>query len=365
MKKILFLTRKDTKNPKAWWAERIMYLYARWLVDKWYDVTWFAYHFGWAKSQEIIDWIKIIRKFNILSSFFLFPFYYKRHFEWKFDVIIDEAWWLPFLTPLFTKDKKFLFVHHIWDKEFDLAMPMPISRIAKKIYLTMFKFYKNTNTIVVSDSTKQDMIKLWNNPKNIHIIQNTTNIKAIKKIPNKKNKILCFGRIMPVKRVEEIIYSFEIFLRQNPDYTLSIIWKIQDKKYFKKIKKIIIDNRLEKNIDIVGFIPDGEFEAVLSEHKAMMVTSCKEWYWLVVIEANAFGIPVIWYDVWWIKDSIQNGKNGYIVPDGDRKAMSDKTSEILSDPIFYHKLCESCISHISQIPSEEQNIKKFIQILDL
>jgi glycosyltransferase involved in cell wall biosynthesis len=54
---------------------------------------------------------------------------------------------------------------------------------------------------------------------------------------------------------------------------------------------------------------------------AMLVTSTKEGYGLIVLEGNAYGLPVIAYDVPGVCDSVRNGKNGFLITDADYKAM--------------------------------------------
>ena len=114
MKNILFLTWKDIKHPRKWWAEVVMLEYAKRLVNDWNKVTWFASGFKWWEKEEVIEGIQIIRKYSINTIyFFAWNWYRKFRKENKVDIVIDEAWWIPLLSPLYEKEIPiYFFIHH-------------------------------------------------------------------------------------------------------------------------------------------------------------------------------------------------------------------------------------------------------------
>lgn len=364
--KILFLTWKDIKHPNKWWAEKVVYEYAKWLVDKWHEVTWFWYAFKNCLENENIDWIEIIRKFNLLNSYFLFPSYYKNNLAWKYDLIIDEAWWLPFLSNKFEKKVPIIFLaHHIWDKEWDFAYPWPLNKIWKQIYYWLFKQYKNNKTITVSDSTKQELIKdFWFKDENIKVIENALDLKPIEKIDftKKENSILFLWRLMPMKRVEDSIKSFHEFYKKNSDYELNIVWIEQDKKYVNSLRKLVKDLNIENNVNFVWYNKE-IFEKYLTISKVLLVTSYKEWFWLVVLEWNAYGLPVVWYDVAWLRDSIKEWINWYLIKDWNFIKMWEKLNEILNNEDKYMKLTEKSLKYVKSLNTWEKNIEKFEKLI--
>ena len=77
------------------------------MVKFWHNIVWFASWFDWAKSEEIIDWIKIIRKYTINNIYFKAWKWYKYFIKNnEVDIVIDEAWWIPFFSPFYVKNKK-------------------------------------------------------------------------------------------------------------------------------------------------------------------------------------------------------------------------------------------------------------------
>lgn len=358
-KKILFLTWKDIKHPAKWWAEVVMYNYMKRLVERWYEVFWLWSGFKDWQKDEIIDGIKIFRRFSLYTIyFFAWSWYLDFIRKEKIDLVIDEAWWIPLMSPLFLfKMPIIFFIHHIWDKEWDAKLFFPFNKIFKFIFSIILNLYKSKTTITVSKSSKQELIDNFgfDNDK-IKIIENALDINPIDEIDfqKKNNSILSLGRIAPIKRVEDSIKAFHYFINQDEkfqNYTLDIAWNCEDKKYLNELKSLIIELKLENKINIIWFIEDKE--KFILKHKLWLVPSRKEGFWIVVLEWNCFWIPVLWYHVPWLRDSINEWINWFLIKDWDWQWLWKKMSEILWNIDFFEKISKSSLEYVKNLPSWE------------
>jgi glycosyltransferase involved in cell wall biosynthesis len=66
--------------------------------------------------------------------------------------------------------------------------------------------------------------------------------------------------------------------------------------------------------------------------------SPKEGWGLTVVEANACGVPVVGSDVPGLRDSIQDGVTGFLVPYGDADAFAKRTVDLLTDPALHARM---------------------------
>ncbi len=365
MKKIIFLSWKDIKHPDAWWAEVVLWNYIKNIKNKWYDITWIGSGFGDSPKKETINWVKIIRVWNINSIYFIFPTYYRKNLKWKFDLIIDEAWWFPMLSPIFEKDIPIIFlIHHISDIEWDFKYIFPFNLLWRFLYRKSLDLYKNKYTITVSKSSKDELVdKYFFDKKKVFEIENTIDFDKGCKINlwEKKNEIAFFSRITPMKRLEHAILAFRHFVNKyNKKYKLNIFWKYKEWKYLNWIKDLIKSLSLE---DLVEFKWNIKNKKDISKSKILLLPSYKEWYWIVVLEANSYGIPAIWYDVWGVRDSIKDGINGFKVKDWDYEAMWEKMYDILKNEKNYINLAKSSFNHIKNHRSCEKNSLEFEKII--
>lgn len=365
---ILFLTWKDIKHPHAGGAEKVMYEYASGLIKLWHTVTWFASSFSGAKSEEMIDDIQIIRKYAN-HTIWMFAWIWYREFKkaHQIDIIIDEAGGWPLLSPLYEKRIPiYFFAHHIGDREFD-AFPTPVGQLARLTYKTLFRVYKKTPTIAVSNSTREELIAdFWYISENISVIENTTDINPIDTIDfdSKTHDIVFLGRLTTIKRPDHAIRAFSLALENIPeDSRLHIIGNAQDLKYVESLKKLVSELHIADRVIFHGYLSTEEYTHILVTSRCLLVPSEKEWYGLVVIEANAYGLPVIGYDVAGLRDSIHSGKNGILVPDGDMMVLSRQLIDIFANEDAYRILSETSLKYAKNIPKWSEQVAKLEKII--
>jgi glycosyltransferase involved in cell wall biosynthesis len=193
--------------------------------------------------------------------------------------------------------------------------------------------------IAVSEDTKQNLIhKLKVNPKKITVIPNAIDIKAIDKIkPSKEHSDIIFaGRLLSHKNVDKLIQSISILQKQNKNIKCIIVGDGPEKENLIKLTKSL---NLTKNIIFKGFIEKSEdVLSLIKSSKVFVLPSEREGFGIVVIEANACGIPVITVNK---KDNaskslIENSKNGYIT-DLNENSLADAINKALNKTLNKNK----------------------------
>ncbi len=363
---ILILSWKDIQHPQKWGAEVVLWNYALELQKIWHSVIWLSSKHENAQESNTIDGIKVLRVWTINTMYFKIWNYYKKNLRGQFDLIIDQAGGPPLFSPLYAqKVAKVFFIHHISDLEWDYKFIFPLNKIFKYIYNKTICLYKNETTIAVSNSTKHELVqKFWFQSEKVYSIENALDIRDVEepKMDEKENSILFFWRLTPLKRVEHAILAFSIFLKEKPDYVLNIVWPASDKKYYKQLQDLVHSLELQKKIHFVWSIAL-ENRSSIKNNKILLVPSHKEWFWLVVLEANVYGIPALWYKVWGIRDSIKDGINGYKHEDGDYNAMATTLLRIISDQREFETLAMKSFQHVQSRNSFSKNTKELEKIL--
>lgn len=139
----------------------------------------------------------------------------------------------------------------------------------------------------------------------------------INKIKSGKKKILFLSRIHPKKGIEMLIDAWS-----QLDFLMRKDWQIEivgngEKGYIESLQKQIDDNKLEKQIIIIG--PQFGQAKLDAYHRAdlFVLPTYSENFGIVVVEALACGIPVIttkgapWKDLdthnagWWIDIGVE------------------------------------------------------------
>ncbi len=140
--------------------------------------------------------------------------------------------------------------------------------------------FPNKHTVVVLGAVDTDQIKLY-----------------LKRHPGgqKKYTAIFQGRFHPQKGVIELVDIWQMVVSQNKNAKLAMIG---DGPLMREVKKRIKTLGLEKNIDLVGYLFDGEQKYKLFSQSLMVVhPAFFDSGGMATAEAMAFGIPAVGFDL--------------------------------------------------------------------
>lgn len=125
-------------------------------------------------------------------------------------------------------------------------------------------------------------------------------------------------RFSPVKQLEVMVAAWEQFHKTHPTWELHLYGSIGN-DYYKSIFKLVQEKQLEKTI--LFKCQTNEVSKVLEQSRVLLMTSIQECFPMVILEANAAGVPVISYDCpTGPRNIIHNEEDGFIVAVGDQNA---------------------------------------------
>jgi glycosyltransferase involved in cell wall biosynthesis len=147
--------------------------------------------------------------------------------------------------------------------------------------------------IAVSEHTAGKLKNELNVKNIIHIIPNGIDLETIKKVKpsSKKSDIIFAGRLLLHKNVDMLIRSVFLLKNDFPNITCYIVGEGPERKNLEKLTQTL---KLEKNITFFNFFEEqNKLYALMKSSKIFVFPSTREGFGLVVLEANACGIPVI------------------------------------------------------------------------
>ena len=330
--KFLILSWRDIKSPAAGGAEVVIHEIGRRWVEWGHNVTVFASGYRGCLKEEVVDGVKIIRSGNPITVYFRARRYYKKYFQGKYDVVIEEVNGpMPWYSYYYVKEPLFALIHQN-SRDFDefnlknsvayYELPPIIRYIQYIIDPYILRYYKRFPILVMSESTKKDFIDLHFSPDNIRVIPEGINIPPVEKIGRKEKTptFIYLGRLKRSKRVDHIVKAIKIVKAQYPNVRLLVIGR-GPASYKAYLKRLATELNLTANITFFGYLSEVEKNSFLQKSHALLITSIREGWGLVVTEANAMGTPAIGYNVAGLRDSIRNGKTGMLVESGNIEAL--------------------------------------------
>ena len=154
--------------------------------------------------------------------------------------------------------------------------------------------------------------------------------------PHETKRILFVGRLMEVKGVDVLIKAFSKFLKNDSlsDYALDIVGdgpeldSLQELSRQELIEEKITFHGSKQKSEIAGFYGNADLFVLPSRTTTL---GEKEGLGLVVLEAMMSGVPVIGTNCGGIKETIEHGKTGIIVPENDVGALHMAMVDLIQD----------------------------------
>ncbi|MFO1478194.1 MAG: glycosyltransferase family 4 protein [Verrucomicrobiota bacterium] len=122
--------------------------------------------------------------------------------------------------------------------------------------------------------------------------------------------IVWAGRLVEQKGVRDLVRLID---RVNPDHQSRVAWNICGNG---ELEPLVKDCAARwPNVKLWGHVSNQQMASVYRQAKLFITTSKWEGYPYNVLESQALGLPVVSYDIPGCSDMIDNGINGFVVPD--------------------------------------------------
>jgi glycosyltransferase involved in cell wall biosynthesis len=349
--RILFLNRRDIKNPNGGGAEVYTHEIARGLVEKHkYEIVVFASRFNGSTSEELVDGVKHVRKGNEVTVH-LWGFLYALKQRKNFDLLIDEFNGSGFFTFFFSNT--ILLIHQMykefWFREFGFIGAIP--NIVESLLL---RLYKKKLTITVSNSTKADLQNLGF--KNVNIVMNAISPHSVNSSLKKAKvpTLVFLGRMKSTKRPEDAIEIYKKTRTEIPSLKLWMIGRGPDENRLKKRATGL------KDVTFWGLIDNEKKMQLLKVAHVLLVPGVREGFGINVLEAASVGTPAVGYNVHGLRDSIVDGENGFLVSNSSDAA--ERVIQLLNEKDLYNRISQNCLNYVKDF-TWDKRVEEFWQYM--
>lgn len=171
----------------------------------------------------------------------------------------------------------------------------------------------------------------------------------------KDNKVISIGRLVPGKRISEMIEIAKHF----PDWEFEVIGDGEEKEHLEEK----ISSYHLSNFHLLGALKNEDALKKVGEASIFLMTSETEGLPMVLLEACSYGLPIVAYETdSGINDIVDDGINGYVIKKRNQEEMIEKLKELMND---YHKRKDlgKKAYQKSLLFSEKEIVKKWLEIL--
>jgi len=288
-----------------------------------------------ALSSRLVDVVKT-HKIDVLHVHYAIPHAYAAYMAKK--MLLDSGIQIPIVTTLHGTDITLVGSH-------------PFYRPA-----VTFSINHSDRVTAVSESLKQDTLRLFEIKKKIEVIPNFIDIDKIKAkgkpcerslLANKEEKIIThISNFRPLKRILDVIAVFEgIF----PKVSSKLMMVGEGPEKIKALE-YVKNKGLQEHVLFLG--NSNEIDKILCFSDLFLLPSEKESFGLSALEAMAHGVPVISSDAGGIPEVNQHGVTGYLSEIGNTADMVQNALRLLENETQHQLFKNQALAHAKQFNIE-------------
>ena len=344
--RVLFLASRDWYHPATTGGDMTLWENARYLASAGHDVTFVATGYSGAARQETVDGITVVRLGRLHLLWLRTFLYYLLHRREGFDVVVAEGFGgsrIPRLAPLYVREPLITEWHQVHRDLFEAQYPKVLRGPLN--LLERLTVWINRDTVVRAgtEEWRDAFVGIGFKPEKVFVLPvsirddwSSQSTPASVSEPN----ILWLGKIRRYKRPEHAIEAMPAILERVSRARLKIAGRHDDRNYERQLQSRVDALGLKEHVEFRFDLTETEKRDLIARSRVMVVPSAVEGFGIVVLEANASGVPVV-ASSRVPEGAVRDGLNGLRYPYGDIPALAASVSRVLEDETLYRRLSDN------------------------
>ena len=259
--------------------------------------------------------------------------------ENRFDVVIEDINKIPLFLPTLTSLPFVAIVPHLFGTTAFAEASAPLAAVVWTAELPIPWLYRRAEFHAISESTRDDLVRRGVPAERVVVIHPGVDARAYRPDPGVPRAahptFLYLGRLKRYKGVEFAIRAVSLARATRPDITLDICGQGDDRP---RLERLVGELGLRDAVRFLGYVAEDDKRRLLRRAWAVVFPSPKEGWGITNVEAAASGTPALASDSPGLRESVQNGVTGFLVPHGDSPALADRMLALARDPALVERL---------------------------
>ncbi|MEZ9552413.1 glycosyltransferase family 4 protein [Vibrio breoganii] len=204
-------------------------------------------------------------------------------------------------------------------------------------FLKRWRYPKLTRLICLTESDKELHYDKYLSQ--VSVIPNFTEFAEIDTTYSNKASILFVGRFNRMKGVDYLVDIIKCVSEQCPRWHFNL--------YGEGAMKLWMEEQISKS-ELSAYVtihnPTKHISLVYQQSGIFILTSRNEGFPMVLLEAQAHGVPVVSFDCeTGPSEIITDGEDGYLIPPFDTQAFADRLAELVNDGDLRKSMSEQAL----------------------
>ena len=265
-----------------------------------------------------------------------------------------EIWnGMPFWSPLWATGPRVVFLHHVHGAMWKMVLPPNLATFGETVEKRIAPpIYRRSRIITLSQSSRDELIhELKFKAERVSVVppgidpRFTPGAGAVEKSPTPL--VVAVGRLMPVKRFDELITVMAEVRRTHPTVELTIVGDGAERE---NLEALVADLDASDWVSMPGRLSDDALVELYRRAWVLASASAAEGWGMTVTEAAACGTPAVVTDIAGHRDAVQPGVTGVLSP--DMAALARDISRVLDDADARQKMSVAGLARAAELTWE-------------
>ena len=339
---------RDPWHPEAGGAERYAWEIGRRLVARGAQITYLTARAPGQARRSRRDGITVARmggRFTVYPLLLGWLFASRR----SFDAVLDCQNGIPFFTPwvLPRRVPVLCVMHHVHTAQFGVHFPRWLAATGRVLEGPVARrAYRRHACVAVSPSTVTAMREKLRWTGDIYLIPNGAPAPDAAPLAAPAGRSLAWvGRLVAHKRAELILPIAQRL--GGAGCTVDVVGRGPAAP---SLASAVGAAGLDGVVRLHGFLPEARKREIVAGSLLHLNTSQGEGWGLCVLEAAAFGVPTVAFDVDGLRDAIWDGRTGWLVRAGETiEDVTERAVKELADPARRRQVAAACRAWASSL----------------
>jgi len=336
--RLLVINWLDRENPQAGGAEMHLHeIYGR-LAERGHDVTLLCSGWDGCAPETVLDGMRVHRvggRWNF-ALHVVGAYRALRRAGGPFDVVVEDINKLPLFTPLWVAERVDVVVPHLFGWTAFREASWTVASTVVFAERAIPWVYRRCDFTAISESTRSDLLARGVPVERTRVIYCGIDSGAFTPLAEARSSIPVIayvGRLRRYKGVDLILEA--VAAMQDRRVEVEIAGTGDDRP---RLEALAASLDLGPRVRFLGFVSEAEKSALLRRAWIVSLTSPKEGWGITNLEAAACGTPVVASDSPGLRESVLDGRTGFLVPHGDVGQLAAAYDRIIADPALVTRL---------------------------
>jgi len=340
--RILVVNWQDRENPQAGGAETHLHEVFGRLAARGHEVTLLVS--GWAGCEPVVelDGMRVHRAGGRYTFSLAAPRYFRRNLrDAPFDVVVEDLNKVPVFTPTWVRAPVALLVHHLFGATAFKEASLPLAGATWLLERPVPRAFSGCPVVAVSRSTRADLMRRGMDGGLIEVIPNGVDLGRYAPDPSvkryKEPTVLYLGRLKKYKRVDLVLRAVASLAARGRQVRLLVVGKGD---HLSTLQSLASELGVKREVEFLGWVDEDRKVELFRRSWVHVLTSPNEGWGISNVEAAACGTATVSSDAPGLRESVMDGRTGFLVPHGDVGALAERIGAILEDPGLRDRLGE-------------------------